>query len=93
MIYKPDYAHLPATVAQLSHPDSWTISGDRACTSTPDSHIRLVMGARQMYALLVASQASGKAWIIVDGKLRDVVDLRSYGSHVRPIELFNHPTS
>jgi SAM-dependent methyltransferase len=90
IVYKPDYAHLPATAAQLSQPDSWTILGEQACTSTSGSHIRMVMRARHMYALLVINQASGKAWITVDGKLRDVVDLCSYGWYVRPVELFNH---
>jgi hypothetical protein len=39
----------------------------------------MVKRARKMYALLVSTQASGKAWITVDGQLRDVVDLRSHG--------------
>jgi SAM-dependent methyltransferase len=93
IIYKPDYVHRPVTEAQLFHPDSWTISREQACTSTAGSHIRMAKHARKMYALLVSTQASGKAWITVDGKVRDVVDLRSYGCYVRPVELFNHPSS
>jgi SAM-dependent methyltransferase len=93
ILYKPDYVHRPVTDAQLIPLNSWTVSSEVACTSTTSSRIQIATHARRMYALLLSTQAGGRAWITVDGKLRDMVDLRSYGSYVRPVELFNHSSS